>query len=373
VLNNVGMRLRFTLVILVGLLVPGTRGKAQDSVRCGSWVSVNAHYGFIMPAYKSSTYYLLKGHCPGFEIDYLLKMPSERQWVCTYHYPEIGYAFFFSGLGNPNELGNMYGIYPFVNFHLNRNCKERLYFRMGIGIGYLPITFDQQTNHKNEMIGAHINAMVNMRLTYHFYLSDNMRIETGLGATHCSDGSFKTPNLGINLLTLNTGLSYCFNNKKMLPATFDMDTSFHKHYSNELFIGFGASETEPPGGCKYGAVTVTYDIYHVISRKSKLGLGTDMYYNGANIARMKPDVNLTPVQNFQMGIKGSYELCVGKFAMPLEQGFYLYNKSKFNGNNFEYNRIGVRYYATKHLAASITLLTHYASADYIEWGAGYRF
>ncbi len=365
------MKLKTTLIGLACLLAVYTRGNPKDSVRCGTWLTANFHYGFIIPAYNSSMLYLLKGHCPGAEFDWLLKSTPDRQWVCTYHYPEMGVAFFFSSLGNPTELGNMYGVYPFINFHLNRNCRERFYLRVGIGLGYIPINFNQQTNHKDELIGSHLNAMINFRLTKHFYLSDKIRLELGLGATHCSDGTFKTPNLGINLATANTGLSYCINNNKMLPATFDNDTSFHKGFSHEFFLAGGLSEVEPPGGPKYGAGTLMYTFYRVKNKKNRLGLGTDVFYNQTNIVHMDGyNVNIAPLQNIQLGLKAAYELTVGKVAMPIEFGGYLYSKSTYSG--WEYNRIGLRYYATRHFIVSLTLLAHFATADYIEWGFGYR-
>lgn len=266
----------------------------------------------------------------------------------------------------------MMGVYPFLNFHLQRSYRERLYLRIGAGLGYLPVTFNQATNHKNEVIGAHINAMVNIRLTGHFYLSDKLRLEAGLGVTHCSDGSFKTPNLGINLITLNTGLSYCLKPYKTVVTPY-VDTTHYNYFSHEFFLGLGTSQLEPPGGNRYGAATLSYTAYHTINAKNRLGGGVDIFYNSANIVAMKEEDSTyesTPVQNIQVGIKASYELIAGKIGLPLEIGSYIYTKSKNHG--YEYDRLGIRYYVSRHFIASITLFAHFASADYIEWGAGFR-
>lgn len=366
------MKLKAIVIGISCLLLLKCPVQAQDSVRCGRWISINLHYGFIPPAYNSSMAYLIKAHVPGIEADYLFKPLGNRPWQRNFHYPETGVAVFYAWLGNPAELGNMMGAYPFINFHLQRSTREKLYLRIGIGLGYLPVNFNQQTNHKDEVIGSHINAMVNIRFTNHFYLSNNLRLETGLGVTHCSDGSYKTPNLGINLLTVNAGLSYCLNPYKTVAVPY-ADTAHRKYLSNELFLGFGTSQIEPPGGSRYGAATLSYIAYHIINAKNKLGLGLDVFYNSANIAAMKGIDSAyvsTPAQNIQLGIKAGYELMAGKLGLPLEIGSYIYTRSKEHG--YEYNRIGIRYYASKHFIASITLLTHFASADYIEWGAGYK-
>lgn len=83
-------------IILVGmgcLLMLNRPVQGQDSVRCGQWLSVNLHYGFIMPAYNSSMTYLIKAHVPGIEADYLYKPSGDKPWERDYHYAEKGIAF----------------------------------------------------------------------------------------------------------------------------------------------------------------------------------------------------------------------------------------------------------------------------------------
>jgi hypothetical protein len=314
---------------------------------------------------------LIKAHVPAMELDYIKKPTGTLPWQQAYHCPEMGIAFFYGWLGNPTQLGDMIGVYPFINFHLQRSYREALYLRVGMGYAYLPVTFDRLTNHKNDVIGSHINSMLNIRLNSHFYLSDKMRIEAGLGVTHCSDGNFTTPNLGINLLTVNTGLSYCLKPSKSAPKVFT--DSAKRKPQNEFIAGVGLSQTEPPGGPRYGAITLSYLRYYPLSSKSKLGGGIDVFYNNANIALLATDsIYLkSSFQNVQVGIKATYELTINKVSLPLELGTYLYTKYKDGG--VIYDRIGLRYYANKHFIGNLTLLLHVASAVYIEWGVGYRF
>jgi hypothetical protein len=76
------------------------------------------------------------------------------------------------------------------------------------------------------------------------------------------------------------------------------------------------------------------------------------------------------IENLQVGAKAAYELTVGRIVLPFEFGMYLYTKSINHGT--EYNRIGIRYNINEHFIANISLLSHYAMADYVEWGFGYR-
>jgi hypothetical protein len=366
------MKVKFIIPLLVSILFSGYKCIGQDSLRTGTWLSINAHYGFILPIYTQDMVVLLKGHCPAIEADYFSKPSGSQQWQQDYHYAETGVSFFYAWLGNPAQLGNEIGLYPFINFHLQRSNKECLFLRAGLGLAYLPVIFNQETNHKNILIGSHINAMINLRLAYHYYISNDLRLETGFGITHCSNGSYNTPNLGINLLTINTGLSYCIKGNKMLAVSPHPDTSNHKKLIQEFFIGIGESKVEPPGGPHYGAMTFSYIAYHTINRKNKIGGGLDVFYNSANLYSIAKDsIPIhSNIENAQLGVKVGYELVLGKLSLPYELGAYLYTKSI--GHGYEYNRLGIRYTISKHFIANITLLAHYAAADYVEWGFGYK-
>ena len=275
-------------------------------------------------------------------------------------------------MGNPTQLGNEIGAYPFINFHLQRSAKEKLYLRAGLGLAYLPVIFNQETDHKNILIGTHVNTIINLRLTYHYYLSNSIRIETGFGITHCSNGSFSTPNLGINIISLNAGLSYCLNERKVQHISPQPDTSNHKKLIHEFYVSGGTMEIEPPGGHRYGAVTLNYTAYKKLNRKNSIGAGIDLFYNSANLETLALDsIHVaSKLENIQVGIKFGYEFIIGKIALPYEIGAYLYTKSL--GHGYEYNRLGIRYYINPHFIANISLLAHFASADFVEWGVGYR-
>ncbi len=241
-----------------------------------------------------------------------------------------------------------------------------------MGLAYMPVTFTRLDNHKNDVIGSHLNAMFNFRLNYHFYLSDRTRLEAGLGLTHCSNGSFQTPNLGINLITANTGISYSISSPGKCINRLFPDSSKSKKIESDFFVVAGGSEIEPPGGKRYPEVTVSYIGFRKLNRKNKLGIGADIFYNQANAERLKLDSAKlkSNLENVQFGIKAAYEITMGNLSLPLEMGGYLY--TKYIGNGSIYNRIGLRYYTHKHIIANLTLVTHFVKADFIEWGIGYK-
>ncbi len=145
-----------------------------------------------------------------------------------------------------------------------------------------------------------------------------------------------------------------------------------KKIESEFIIAGGLSEIEPPGGHRYPELTISYIGFRKLNQKNKLGFGTDVFYNQANIARLNgADIYLhNNLDITQFGLKAAYEVVLGNLSIPLEAGGYVY--SKFTGNGVVYNRIGLRYYAGKHIITNLTLLTHFVKADFIEWGVGYK-
>jgi hypothetical protein len=70
------------------------------------------------------------------------------------------------------------------------------------------------------------------------------------------------------------------------------------------------------------------------------------------------------------GIHGAYQLRIATIGLLFNLGFYPYTRYKNDGNF--YHRIGLRYYHERFFAC-VNLKTHYARADFFEWGLGWVF
>jgi hypothetical protein len=337
----------------------------------------NAHYGFIM-AHNPNMNYLIKRHITAGELCLIQQSNGAKKWERIYKNPEKGIGLYLANLGNPQQLGFAIGLYPFVNFPLNPSSKFKLYLRSGNGIGVITKPYKRFTNHKNNINGTYLNEFIYLRLNSVFPLTKDLRIETGIGLTHLSNGNWAQPNLGINLLTINTGITlagYQDSNDKYKPA---LDTTPNKLDYKPFFCVIasgGPTELNYRDGKKYGSYALALFGWKPVSPKSRFGAGFDFFYDKSNIARSqtgsiyyKSDTGLT---NIQAGIRVGYELVVGKFTLPIEMGSYFFTKSTANGPL--YHRFGIRYYINKHLILAYTLKTHWVTAENIEFGIGYRF
>ncbi|MBW6482993.1 MAG: hypothetical protein K0B10_08015, partial [Vicingaceae bacterium] len=66
-----------------------------------------------------------------------------------------------------------------------------------------------------------------------------------------------------------------------------------------------------------------------------------------------------------------YSLDVGNVSYMVQMGGYLL--SAYKGDGLVYHRITSRYYINEQFFVNLGLKSHWAVADFIEFGVGYKF
>lgn len=363
---------RFILIqIVIALLLPALV-KAQNSPKKDFIISTNGHFGYIL-AHRNNMGNLIKGHIYGAELNYVFRTNGCKTWHQVYKYPELGFCFLHLYLSNPEQLGNFEAFYPYTNIRLNKLTKKTAFnLRLASGLAYITKPFDRITNHQNGAIGSNLNVFVNLRLSISRMISERWRMDAGVGLTHASNGAYSTPNLGLNIATVNLGVGYVFGNTS---CTYLTDTISHpvKKWQPNITAVFGIKELEDPGGDKYFAGSLQGNLLRGLNYKNSLGGGLEVFYNTSTKQRWADDSVYTNKASdiIQAGAKICYAYNFHKLSFPVEFGVYFYKKQAVNGIFF--HRIGFKYKLTKHLIANFTLLTHFAKADYFEYGLGYEF
>jgi hypothetical protein len=367
------MKMAFRVLPYLLLLFCSITAAGQHAATPDFKISVNSHYGFLI-SHHGTMRYLVKGHIGGGEISFIKPTYGNQLWHRVYHYPEWGFSAMYLDLSNPDVLGNLYGGVGFINFPVPwRKKPTRLNGRAAIGVGYLTKAFDRLENHKNIAIGSKLNALVDLRLNSHFNLSRHMRLEVGLGLVHASNGSSVMPNLGINMPTFNLGLTYDFSAGSKQRIT-DSITPLEKKLSFAVLATGGLTEIEPVLGPKFPVASVSGNMSWPMEHRWNGIAGIDVMYNTANLEKLHRDTSIvitSNLANLQPGIKIGGEIFAGKFSMPIELGVYMYTRMTRNG--YFYQRTGLRYHWNEHWFANFTLKTHFAKADYFDWGVGYKF
>ena len=245
-----------------------------------------------------------------------------------------------------------------------------LNLRYGTGFGYFNKTFNTFDNYKNNIISSHINPMINLQVESRINLSKRLSMENGIALTHFSNGSYKIPNLGLNLATFNTGFTYLFGPTDR-PLKKDSISYPAKRTEFSFLISGAAKEILPAGGRKYPVFIFMGNMERQLNYKNKIGVGLDIFYNASLIQKLTND-SITLNSNIailQAGLFFSYALTVHRISIIAGMGTYIHSKYKNDG--YLYHRIGTRYRVNDHFTVNATLKTHFAVADHWEFGMGY--
>jgi Lipid A 3-O-deacylase (PagL) len=364
-MKNISFTLICSLILACTLNV-----QAQQAVAPGQWqLSGKFQEGFII-AHRPSVVHLQRKHVKGFEIDWLNQTNGEANWHHLYNFPVLGFGYQFFDLGNQEELGNAQSLIGVIYFPLLNKQRMRLNVKFGLGVGYIDKPFNLTDNYKNQTVGSHVNAVITTGAQLRFRTTHYNQLLAGIDLTHFSNGSSKIPNMGINIATVNIGYIHCFGEET--PIKRDSVSGIKHQNEFTILAAMGAKELNPPGSATYGVGIFTGDWHHGVTQKSKLGAGTDLFIDNSVSKRLAEDeIYVSGLEaSARWGVHLSYGLEVGKCSGYFQTGYYLYTKIKNDGNI--YSQLSLRYLVTKHVFACFNLKSHYAKADYFEYGIGYK-
>jgi hypothetical protein len=239
---------------------------------------------------------------------------------------------------------------------------------MGSGLGYTSKVFNQETNPKNDAMSTHLNAMICLGIKSEFIFRRN-KLTIGIDMTHFSNGAIKVPNLGINLPYLSLGYARQITKREYDSTKLHNTVPFGRWLFGVTGIG-SVKETYPTGRKKYPVYALS--TFARWFSRPKVGLETaiDLISKQA-ILGYKTEVIKNQWDIFQVGMYLGYLLPLDRLHFALGMGVYL--KDKYRPEDLFYHRIGLRYYFPNGMHSQIVLKSHWARADYVEWGIGYTF
>jgi len=277
-----------------------------------------------------------------------------------------------TSLGNREVFGTANTVFLFMNFPFSakqlRICTS---YQLNFGLAYLNRLFDVDENPLNMAISTGLNVYACFRINTRLIIDPRNEIFAGFGLSHFSNGKLASPNLGINTGSFTLGYHYrvtCLQHDKVLNNT--CNTGKH---TVELTFSGGAKTDDQVTGNFYIISSLVCDYKFNFSMKYAFGAGTDLFYDQALGPNMVDDEGGTYSTSdlFQFGMHGALYARYGRLHVLANLGTYLYtNYYKYTRI---YTRIGFRYDVHRHVFLNISLKAHYAIADYIEWGIGYRF
>jgi len=362
------------IICLLILLWSVSRAQ-QDSTGQGfpfDKTEISYHSGMIMP-HVPSIDYIARDYTSALNVRLIHTTKGGRPWQQDYRHPLLGVGYHHGSLGNQQVYGKAHSLYGFFEGPFWRwQNRAALHYRMSAGLSYVTRTFDPHENLYNIAIGTHLNLHFDLSLLAVIDLGAHYQLTAGTGLTHLSNGKIHSPNKGLNLLSGFLGIRYAFYQPALKEKNTEANPPVDKnHFSLIWSHGVKDHNRFQPATYYVSSLNLSYERQY--ASIARYGIGWDAFYNPSlkNHQRHSPKNDLSNPALYRMGLHLSHDLLVGDFALSLQLGHYLYNKV-FYITNF-YNRIGLKYYGPQNLILNVSLKSHNANAEFIEFGVGYQW
>ncbi|MGB6037545.1 MAG: acyloxyacyl hydrolase [Cryomorphaceae bacterium] len=358
------------IVLLAGSLSAFGQAKG-DSLDGGLSLSVNGHYGFVIPEYSSFTL-LTDEPVKSGEVSLEKRLGAKNPWNAVYNYPTVGLTLFYTTLGNREIHGSEIALFPFIRLPVFQSAKFNAGISLGLGLGYVTKTYNEETNPFNVVVGSNLNVHFQTKVDLRYQLSDRLGIQTGLAFGHLSNANTAEPNIGINNGTAYLGLSYVLSQEKIARRAESFEPSRDVFYEVALAPGF--KSTRALRASRHFTLSATGDIWKPLSRIIAVGVGADIFFDGSAETELSIDDSKTyePIMQWSTGIHGSFSLRYDRLRLILQAGVYVGLPNEVEDEPV-YNRAMVRYDVSDRFIAYFAMKSHLHILDHPEFGFGYRW
>ncbi len=331
-----------------------------------NWLEFRMKGGFLA-AHRAIIAHVPTEHALAGEFSLYKQSRGGKAWHEAYHMPIYGISGFFGSVGNRELLGYYAGVYGFINYPFLRYKSYTLSGKMGAGMGYGTRVYDQETNIFSIPVSSHLNAMVCLALESRFTF-DKSSIVLAADMTHFSNGAAKVPNLGLNLPYLSLGYSYQIKDGKSDSVI--VHPEFKKYWEIGGIGIVSYKEVFPVGTGKHLVYALSFTGRRYFRRSVAAELAFDVISKQAVFA-YQSDVPKTQADIIQLGIFAGYIIPMDRLHAVIGMGYYV--RDMFQPEDALYHRVGLRYVFDNGININLVLKSHWARADYIEYGIGYTF
>lgn len=373
--------------LLLLLLVPLLGMSQQEQEGRFRTLQVSGHTGAHLYGGDGLDESQLSGY-GALEFRFAWQNSNTEGWASQYGYPAYGIGVYAGFVGDPQIFGNPNAIFGFINFPLSKPWRRNVFaIEPALGLTYNLEPFDSEINPSNDAIGSRTTVYFNLNFGFTYKWTKELDLVYGIDFTHFSNGRTNTPNWGLNMLGPHFGIRYHYNadEKKYgkdpdaprkLQARFKrperkLNTKVEDPNSINFYFAFGTvqnyplNEGDPFDENQYGTFSAVLDYQHKFNNMHGISIGLDYFNDGSLVQRFPDDKS----KNSMMGIHGGYDFMFHKFTVNGHAGTYLTGD---RGKDPYFFRVALRYDIFKWSYAQLGLKTDGFSADWIEFGIGFR-
>jgi len=337
-----------------------------------SYIDINYVTGNIA-LHNNDILHLISGRPEGLILSWNKKTFGDKAWQERYNFPDYGISYIYQDLKN-EYLGDNHGIYAHYNFYF---FKRKLMFRIGQGLAYTTSPFHKSENPKNIAFGSQLLSSTYVMLNYKQpFLFNRLGFQVGLSLIHYSNANVKAPNTSINSIGFNAGLNYNFDEDRPYKRS-DSTTKFKERIKYNVVFRSGINESDLVGSGQFPFYILSAYADKRLNHKSALQLGTDVFFSNflKEYIRFKSIAFINGTvkgdEDFKrIGIFTGHELFINKLSIISQLGYYVYYPVDFEGR--VYLRAGLKRYFGDKIFGAVTLKSHGARAEAVEFGVGIR-
>ena len=291
-----------------------------------------------------------------------------------------------------SHLGNIVSLYAAFTRSIWRSKHWEMDYSFAAGLAYAGRKYSLADNADDEFVGSHCLMYFGAGVHGIYWPADSWGIRVGLEFFHQSNGALYRPNKGVNYLGPSVGLVYKPARKHVMDYAHSVPKlSFHKYFSLDLAIGFGAktlneewqrtqfgtSPDSPDYRSEHFHIYPTYSFStHFMYRYARRwggGIGADVFYGTYSkrievLDEAEKGIKHSP---WSIGISARHAVYYHNFSLDLGLGFYLFRRMGVNAKEVEtpyYEHIGIHYTMPflGNVQVGVNVKAHLTKADYTE-------
>ena len=338
-------------------------------------VEANYFYGSIWE-HNPNISHLITEHPYGMLLHFNRKTYGDEAWERRYNYPNVGFSLSYQNLKN-EHLGENFGAYAHLGFYF---LKRHLLLKVGQGLAVTTNPYHPDDNYRNNAYGSRILSSTIFTGNLQFEnIIGGLGFQTGLSLIHYSNADFKSPNSSTNTLAWIAGLNYDFNHeaeREFIPK--DPKMPFSAPFRYNLVLRSGVNTTGVIGSESYPFLTFSAYADKALNHKSTLQAGAELFLSRAMEEYIYyysvafPLVGTTGEEDAKRaGIFIGHQLTFRKLSLITHLGYYVYYPYDKYVDRI-YNRVGLQREIWNDIFGSVTVRSHGANAEAVEFSIGYR-
>ena len=365
------MRTGLIIIFLLLSLCSTARAEASRGEHPQLFYGIQTHAGGVHAHHAEMRSYT-RGISPAFEAHLGYQTLGKHKWEHLYNFPAMGIGYYRGYPGKTSVLGRVNSAFAFMEFTTREKSSYSTRIKYSLGFAHFSQFHHPETNEQNHAIGTPFNVHFNVNYSFLYRIAPESQLLAGVSFTHFSNGAYKKPNKGLNLLDINIGLRQSLGEERpRLQVPLYGNVLEHLPAWNLNFVlGMGKMQkTIEPN--QYSALSLSINLSRQSNLTNQWGFGVDMFYDDFIKAEAREQRDAQVFKEYlHGGLHVSHDIVFHNLSAIFNLGYYTFYYVK--PYKPIYQRVGLRYEFSSGVIAGVSLKTHYAKADFVEWGLGYR-